>query len=151
MTDSAFINVELVRETCWCGMPFMLPRSLDAAARNRGHTIYCPLGHPIVWKETEADRLRRERDRLKQNEARLEEEKAGAERSARHWRESAEKAEKEAKRLKKRAAAGTCPCCQRTFSNMSEHIKRQHPNYVKETGAKIVPLKSLFPKPEAGA
>jgi len=31
-----------------------------------------------------------------------------------------------APRLRKRAAAGTCPCCKRSFSNMAEHIKRRH-------------------------
>jgi hypothetical protein len=35
----------------------------------------------------------------------------------------------------------TMTCCQRTFSNMATHMKRQHPDYVEQQGAKIVPLK----------
>jgi hypothetical protein len=50
--------------------------------------------------------------------------------------------EPEIKRIKKRAAAGTCPCCQRSFSNMATHMKRQHPDYVKESGANVVPIKA---------
>jgi hypothetical protein len=53
----------------------------------------------------------------------------------------AEKAERKVKKLTKRTAAGTCPCCQRTFSNMAEHMKHQHPQFVADTGAKVVPIK----------
>lgn len=113
----------------------MLPADLRYQARNRNHTIYCPLGHMITWKETEETRLRRDRDRLKQETARLEDE-------ARLQRERAEKAEAATRRLKKRTAAGTCPCCQRTFQNMATHMKRQHPHFVKETGANVVSIKA---------
>jgi hypothetical protein len=127
--------MELKRTTCWCGTPFMLPARLLEAAQNSGHTIYCPHGHTVVWKETEAGKLRRERDRLKQDAARLEDE-------LRKNLERAIRAEAATKRLKKRTAAGSCPCCKRTFSNMATHMKRQHPDYVKETGAAVIPFKA---------
>lgn len=127
------VTTELSRTTCWCGTPFMLPSRLLDSARNAGHTIYCPHGHTIVWKETEADRMRRERDRLAQQIAQRDD--AIAERD----RVIASKA-REIKRIQKRAAAGTCPCCQRTFSNMAQHMKRQHPDYVQDTGANVVPI-----------
>lgn len=116
-------SVTLERATCWCGTPFMLPSLLLNAARNSGHTIYCPHGHTIVWSETEADKLRRERDRLKQDAARLEEERSVA-------TIRAEKAEAATLRLQKRAASGVCPCCNRTFLNMQRHMKSKHPNVV---------------------
>jgi 4-hydroxy-3-methylbut-2-en-1-yl diphosphate synthase IspG/GcpE len=31
--------------------------------------------------------------------------------------------------LAKRAKAGVCPCCNRTFSNMAEHMKKQHADF----------------------
>lgn len=128
------VTTKLDRVTCWCGTPFMAPERLVDSARNHGHTLYCPHGHTITWKETELDRVRRDRDRLKQDAARLVDERLAADaRTAR--------AERETKRMKKRAAAGTCPCCQRSFSNMATHMKRQHPEYVKETGANVIPIK----------
>lgn len=33
---------------------------------------------------------------------------------------------------KKRVAAGTCPCCQRTFKQLAAHMARKHPDYSKE-------------------
>lgn len=135
------ITMKLEGTTCWCGTPFCLPARLLESARNAGHTIYCPHGHTIVWKETEADKLRRERDRLKQDQARLEDEKREAWATANAQLERAQKAERKVKTLTKRAAAGTCPCCQRTFSNMAEHMKHQHPEFIATTGAKVVPIK----------
>jgi hypothetical protein len=127
-------EIELRQTTCWCGTPFALPARLLESAQQAGHTIYCPHGHPVVWRETEADKLRRERDRLKQQTAQLEDD-------ARLQRERADKAEAANRRLKKRTAAGTCPCCQRTFQNMATHMKRQHPEFVTDTGANVVPIK----------
>ena len=134
-------TIELKRTTCWCGTPFMLPERLLDSAVNSGHTIYCPHGHALHWKDTETDKLRRERDRLKQDQARLEDEAKQAWATAEALRARADKAEKATKRLKKRSSAGTCPCCARTFSNMAEHMKHQHPDFVAEGGAKVVPIK----------
>lgn len=111
----------------------------DSQVREGGfHT--CPNGHSRGWKkgseQREQEEVRRERDRLKQDAARLEEEASLA-------RVRAEKAEAATKRLKKRASAGTCPCCSRTFQNMSTHMKRQHPEFVQDGGAKVVQIKAV--------
>jgi hypothetical protein len=135
------VSVDLKQTNCWCGITFMIPGALLTQAHDHAHTIYCPHGHAMTWKETEADRLRRERDRLKQQEARLEEEKRQANIRAYEAEERAKKSERETKRLRKRATAGTCPCCNRTFANMAEHMKHQHPQFVADEGAKIVPIK----------
>ena len=123
------------RECPCCGIHYCVPRAyMDECRRNPDQHFYCPVGHARHFAESESDRLRRERDRLKQETARLEDERRLA-------LDRAERAEQTNRRLKKRAAAGTCPCCQRTFSNMSQHMRRQHPDYVRETGANVVPIK----------
>jgi septal ring factor EnvC (AmiA/AmiB activator) len=118
----------------------MLPWRLLDQAQNKAHTIYCPHGHALTWRETEADRLRRERDLLKQRQAMLEDEARAARAEASAATARATKAEAAERKLKKRAAAGTCPCCQRTFANMASHMKSQHPDFVADTGAKVVPI-----------
>lgn len=135
------VEIELKRTTCWCGTPFMVPERLLNSAINAGHTIYCPHGHTLTWKDTEADKLRRERDRLKQENARLDEEVRSNWVLADAERARADKAEKATKRLKKRSSAGTCPCCSRTFSNMAQHMLHQHPEFVAEGGTKVIPIK----------
>lgn len=124
------IDLEMKRTTCWCGTPFMLPARLLEAAQNCNHTIFCPHGHSLTWKETETDRLRRERDRLKQHAAMLEGDILTQ-------KTRADNAEAATRRLKKRMSAGTCPCCQRTFSNMSRHMKTKHPEFIAENVVKL--------------
>lgn len=126
--------------TCWkCGCRWYMPHALynSATQENRGEqSIFCPNGHANVWRkgESEADKMRRERDLLKQQNTRLAEERAAAERDRLA-------AERKLTLHKKRASAGTCPCCKRTFSALANHMKRQHPQFVAEQGAKVVPIK----------
>jgi hypothetical protein len=108
-----------------CGIAFAIPDNFYTERRESRPLLqwFCPNGHPRVFKESEADRLRRERDRLTQQLA--EKNDAIAER------------DRKLKRLAKRAAAGTCPCCQRTFSNMTRHMKTKHPEMVAENVVKL--------------
>lgn len=117
-----------------CKCEVWLPDALYEAAHRAAGSInfYCGYGHPMVFAEGESEeqKLRRERDRLKQQTARLEDE-------AREARERAERAEAAHKRLKKRTAASTCPCCSRTFNNMSRHMKTKHPEFIAENVVKL--------------
>jgi NMD protein affecting ribosome stability and mRNA decay len=118
-----------------CGIEYAAPKTfMEEARKDPSIYFHCPNGHSRHFSESEADRLRRERDRLKQETARLEDE-------ARLARVRADKAEAATKRLKKRTSAGTCPCCNRTFGNMAEHMKHQHPEFVADGGTKVVPIK----------
>lgn len=45
---------------CWCGIEHAIPVNLDNIAKETGQAIYCPLGHTWVYKETEAEKLRRQ-------------------------------------------------------------------------------------------
>lgn len=121
-----------------CGIYHTVPEVVYETQQREGGFHTCPNGHSRGWKtgseQKEQDRIRRERDQLKQDAARLEEEISLT-------RVRAEKAEAATKRLKKRSSAGTCPCCSRTFSNMAEHMKHQHPTFVADGGAKVVPIK----------
>lgn len=140
MSDVIIIRGErhVVRQCGACAVWHTVPEIIFEDHKRLGGFHHCPNGHARGWdKGTDAierENIRRERDRLKQDAARLEEEASQA-------RVRAEKAEAATKRLKKRTAAGTCPCCQRTFSNMAEHMKGQHPEFVADSGAKVVPMK----------
>lgn len=124
-----------VQISCWkCGCAYHLPDELYAAAkRSENISFWCPYGHSAHYLagETSEEKIRRERDRLKQQNAMLQQEAVDA-------RILAEKAERATKRLKKRVAAGVCPCCHRTVSQMQQHMKSKHPGYVHDN---VVPLK----------
>lgn len=123
------VELEGQRHVLWqcgtCGVFSTCPEVVYDQHRNEGGYHYCPNGHTWGWAKDgcEREKLRRERDRLKQDAARLEDERRAA--IAR-----AEQAEQANKRLHKRASAGVCPCCNRTFTNMARHMKTKHPNVV---------------------
>lgn len=122
-----------------CGIHFQVTEKWDSDKRASGETFYCPNGHPRVYRETTVDKLRRERDIAQQQLARAEDEKRHAERRAEAEAAMRRTADAAVKRLRKRASAGTCPCCNRTFGNMATHMKKQHPEFVAEN---VVRLKS---------
>lgn len=134
-----------MRECITCGVLHAMPAVLLDRDRAEGGYRHCPNGHQQGWSKeaSESERIRRERDRLKQDAARLEEENRQAFAAANEQRERAIRAESSIKRLKKRASAGTCPCCSRTFQNMATHMKQQHPEFIENGGAKVVKLKAV--------
>lgn len=127
--------VEGVTITCCikdCGISFQVPGWWEKGKRETHATFYCPNGHGQHFSgESDADKFRRERDIAKQQLARAEQEAADA-------RARAELLNKQKRRLEKRASAGTCPCCTRTFTNMSRHMKTKHPEFIAEN---VVPMK----------
>ena len=128
---------ELVIEQCWCGIMHAVPRSLvdeqlrqhNSGVKQRG--IYCPLGHTWVFSgRSEAARLR---------------EQLNTERdSNRWWRDRASAAERrvaaqkgQATKLRKRLAAGICPCCKRSFVDLARHMAGRHPGYAEAPGNEV--------------
>src|SRR5713101_5543499 len=112
-----------------CGIRFFVPHNWLKQRRDEGGGYTCPNGHGRIFRESATDIIRRERDGLKQEMARLVEE---AERE-RRWRHQSERRVSAARgqitRLKNRAAAGVCPCCNRTFVNLARHMGTKHKGF----------------------
>ncbi len=110
-----------------CAVWHTVPEIVWSSAYNEGGFWSCPNGHQRGYQTGDEKRkqeeIRRERDRLKQETARLQDEVAAETRRALE-------AEKKYLQARKRAAAGVCPCCNRTFTNVQRHMKTKHPNVV---------------------
>lgn len=110
-----------------CAAPFAVTEDYQSRRRKDHKPFYCPSGHQNVYSgETEEEK------RIRQLESRA----LSAERSAASWRTTAENAERKRRaakgqltKIKKRVAAGVCPCCSRTFQNLARHMKGQHPDF----------------------
>jgi hypothetical protein len=140
------VETRFVTEECnSCGVRFAVTEEFQKKrleVRGPNNPFYCPNGHKIWYiGKSDADVQRERAESLaRQLEA--------ADRRVREQREAREAADRRAAaargqvtKIKKRASAGTCPCCSRTFSNMAEHMKREHPAFVEESGAKVIPIK----------
>lgn len=112
-----------------CGFHYFVPKATLDLWRKDATTFYCPRGHSNWYGTSEADRLRKEVAAAKQREEtiRAQRDNANTERD-RAWA-SLVKAEAARKKLTKRVAAGVCPCCHRTVSQMARHMKTKHPDF----------------------
>lgn len=118
-----------------CHIQFGLAEDVLGRYRTSGATFYCPAGHGQCYRETEAQRLRKELDKAKKDQQwyadRLKDE-----RSARESTERRLVARKGANtRLRNRIKNGVCPCCTRTFMNLQQHIKTKHPDFQADDAA----------------
>lgn len=119
-------------DTCAsCGIQFGMPDNYTAARRKDGKRFYCPNGHRLTYGDGENEEIRRERDRLKQQVARAED-------YADHHKRSAAAYQGQVTKLKKRAKAGVCSCCNRTFQNLADHMKTKHADMNPEAPLKVI-------------
>lgn len=123
----------LVVETCWCGIHHAVPQELFEAQEQQFRDgekqtgIFCPLGHSYIRAgKGEAEKLK---ERLEAQSQRTE-----------YWRKERERSERklsaakgQATKLRKRAAGGACPCCNRTYVDVARHMATKHPDYANET------------------
>ena len=111
----------LVVTHCWCGIALAIPDTLYSFAKSKPHDVYCPLGHVFVFRDTFKERYERERRSHEATRDLL----AQEERSHRSTRGALTKA-------RRRAAAGVCPCCKRSFQNVARHVAHMHPDFQPE-------------------
>jgi len=133
-----------------CGVHIVMMDGVYEALKQSSSTFYCLWGHAQHFPKgpTAEDTLRQERDRLKQETARLEERALAAERAEQAALEHAQFRQRQAAaargqvtRLKNRAAAGLCPCCNRSFTNLQRHMATKHAGFtVEEVAAEGAPL-----------
>lgn len=117
----------VVNQCGTCAVWHTIPEIVYESYRAEGGFWHCPNGHSRGFRkgtdEIEREKVRQERDRLKQDAARMASEIAAE-------RQRAEAAEKKLLQTKRRANAGVCQCCNRTFLNVQRHMKSKHPNVV---------------------
>ena len=119
----------LIAETCCaCGVFFGLGSGFREQRLSDGTNFYCPNGHPQHYTENVKSLLEKAREEARQERIRRQ--------ATRDLLDSEQRSHAATRghltRQKKRAAAGVCPCCKRTFKELARHMKSQHPEYVKE-------------------
>lgn len=107
-----------------CGITYAVPEEWMATKRREAGEIHCPNGCNRVFRESDADRLRKQLE-CKERELRAAKCDTLREQSL---REAAEKLKAAAERKLKRVQKGVCPCCNRTFINLQRHMATKHPD-----------------------
>ena len=129
MPETLHYSGELTVTTCWCGTRHAIPSELHDFQQRQHRdgrkvtAVYCPLGHTHVPAgESESERLQARLERERARNARLLAENDQLEASRNAYKGAATKA-------RKRAKAGVCPCCNRTFQQLARHMASQHPDF----------------------
>lgn len=115
-------------QCCHCGVFFGIEAGHYKCLVRDKTSFFCPNGHKQSFTENEADRLRRERDRLQQQVAERDDEITKLAEQSQRADKAVKVATARIRKLQKRAQGGVCPCCNRTFSNMTRHMKTEHPD-----------------------
>lgn len=103
-----------------------MPESMYEGLQREGGYFYCPNGHTRGWgKGTLAKKLEAKEAELERAKTQKDFWEAEAERE----RKRTSAAKGQATKLRKRAEAGACPICNRTFVQLSRHMGTKHPDY----------------------
>lgn len=111
-----------VMSCCVCGVRFGMENEFYEERLGDGKFWYCPSGHCQQFTDTREKKLKRELDRTTRCLQRTQEDL--------HSTEYARRAAKgQLTKAKKRIANGVCPCCNRSFADLHEHMACKHPDY----------------------
>ena len=116
-----------------CSILFAVPRDFDKRRLSDHDDFWCPRGHRQRYiGKTKEQKLQ---EQLEHKEVALEREREWK----RHYQERSAHQERRASafkghltRTKKRVGNGVCPCCNRTFKDLANHMNTQHPEYAGE-------------------
>lgn len=112
-----------------CSIPFGVPVDFHRRVKRTGADFWCPNGHKIAYSETDYDRMKAKAEREERWRREAETRTEAARDQARAAERSASAYKGRVTRLKNRAAAGVCPCCQRTFQQLARHMSAKHPDF----------------------
>lgn len=120
---AARLGPAVVEITCGkCAIRFAVPQSFYDIRQVDSATFYCPLGHSQHYPAGKTEKqLANERAEW------LERQLANRDEDLRSERASHSATKGQLTKAKKRAAAGVCPCCHRSFVQLSRHIATKHP------------------------
>lgn len=121
------MNINWVAYECWvCGVPFCISSTLrDAINRDNG-VLFCPRGDRLGLGESDLSKLQKEKESSERGlQAQVN--------KATHARLVAErerdKAKKEKLAVERRIAHGICPCCNKTFADIANHMVTEHKDF----------------------
>jgi DNA-binding transcriptional regulator YiaG len=122
---TAFVNgIQFeIEQCCNCGIAFAMTADFQRRRREDRESFYCPAGHGQHYTgKTEAQKLKEE---LERKQAALVAERGRAV-ALEAQRDQISKAHR---KMRERVRNGVCPCCTRTFQNLMQHMRTEHPDF----------------------
>ena len=115
---------------CKCGIVFGMPSDFnDSCKEDENKYFHCPAGHPQHYSKSTSMKLREELQRVKEQKEYQECQRAIAEEAQRRSEIELKKNKTKLRNFKTRVANGVCPCCNRSFTNLQQHMHNKHPEF----------------------
>lgn len=117
-----------------CGITFAMDDGFIRQRKEDHAWWYCPNGHRQYWpQENEEEKLRRTVNNLRDQNRWLNDQYDAADRAAKLERRRAAAARGQLTKIKNKVANGVCPVpgCKRSFTNVLQHLRNEHPDYHK--------------------
>ena len=109
-----------------CGIAFGITSDLERCRRSDGQSFYCPAGHRQYFPgETDADRAQRLAGQLDIERTRL----SSVKRQLDYQTRARKAASTRLRKVRQRIGHGVCPCCNRTFNQLAQHMAAKHPDF----------------------
>ena len=122
------LTINFAVESCYkCAITFAVTQDFQNARMHDHATFYCPMGHGQVYGgksqvERDRDAAIADRNRVQAELNEIRHAKLVAEKAR-------DKAVREKRKVEKRIAHGVCPCCDKTFANVSHHMMTEHKDF----------------------
>ena len=128
--EAVYVDTILLPIYCAdCGVLFGLGKEHQRKLRQSCDTFYCPNGHANVYKVSEADELKNQLAAARAARDQMEAAYFEEQRFRKATERSLAATRGQVTRIKNRVQHGVCPCCNRTFQNLSRHMAGQHPDW----------------------
>lgn len=125
-----------VEHCCNCSMMFAMPLDFQKRRVNDHKIFHCPAGHSQHYTgPTEAQQLK---EALERNEQMLSAASARADKAETNLGQVT----KAHRKMRQRVMNGVCPCCNRSFQNLREHMKTEHADF--DSVRTLFALRSAF-------
>ena len=105
-----------------CGIRMAVALSAWEGRQKTGKDFYCFNGHCRVFRDTTEKKLQRDLDRERQV-------REAAEARAGKAEQNLAQVTKAHRKMRERVMNGVCPCCNRSFANLREHMKSEHADF----------------------
>lgn len=137
MGTLTFTGTLVTIECCTCHMIFGAPREFNQERLDDHGWFYCPAGHRQHYTgKSDAEKLRERLEREERRTTFWQDQAEGARRDALHERRRAAAARGQLTKMRNRVARGLCPQqgCRRSFTNLHDHVRGEHPELVEALG-----------------
>jgi len=109
-----------------CSIGFGIPAEFEQKRRSDRQSFYCPSGHSQWFPgKTDEQRVRELQAQIATKNDLL----ASTQREVEKRYRLQRAAEGKTRAIKRRVAAGVCPCCTRSFQNLKAHMANKHPGF----------------------